>query len=134
MGHPTSPRSGIHTWFLLPIPSHSSMVPWDPIKHPTNPWSELGLGLGARSGTAGISLGIPRHHGNNRTGWTKGTKHIPDLGLVGCPMGSQGTMENWTSQDILRQSRTTLKIAGKWHQNIYAQFESSFLCQRFDKL
>ena len=30
-----------------------------------------------------------------RTGWTRGTKHIPDLGLVGYPMGSQGTMGQW---------------------------------------
>ena len=28
-------------------------------------------------------------------GWTRGTKHIPNLGLVGCPMGSQGTMGQW---------------------------------------
>ena len=58
MGHPTSPRSGIHTWSLLSILSHSSMVPWDPMEHPTSPWSGLGLGVG----------------------------------LLGYPMGSQGTM------------------------------------------
>ena len=28
-------------------------------------------------------------------GWTRGTKHIPDLELVGYSMGSKGTMGQW---------------------------------------
>ena len=67
IGHPTSPRSGIHTWSLLSIPSHSSMVPWDPMEHTTSLWARARARVRARSGTAGISHGIPRHHGT--IGW-----------------------------------------------------------------
>ena len=72
-----------------------------------------------RPGTAGLSHGIPSYHGtigrdgrdsilqtwdcwvipwdpklpwDYRTGWTRGTKHTPNLGLLGCPVGSQGTI------------------------------------------
>ena len=66
------------------------MVPWNPMEHPTSPWSGLGLGVGR--------LDIPwypKAPWDYRTGWTRGTKHIPDLVLVGYPMGSHGTMGQW---------------------------------------
>ena len=50
MGHPTS------YWSLLSIPSHSSMVPWDPMEHPISPWSGTGLGLGHVRARAGARV------------------------------------------------------------------------------
>ena len=86
------------------------------MEHPTSPWSGLGLGLGlgarvrarvrARAGTSGTSYDIPRW---TKMGWTRETKGIPDLGLVGCLMGSQ---------DILRQSRTTLILLSRMRSHI----------------
>ena len=67
------------------------------MEHTTSPWSGLGLGLRlglrARAGTGGTSYEIPRYR--ERMGW----EDIPDLGLVGCLMGSQDIL--WQSQTIL---------------------------------
>ena len=59
------------------------------MEHPTSPWS--GLGLGLEQGL-GLGLGLvgrpmdPKVPWDYRMGWIRGTKHIPDLGLVGCTM------------------------------------------------
>ena len=72
------------------------MVPWDPMEHPTSPWSGTGLGLGlglglvrAGTGTGGTFHEILRYR---ETMGLDGQERPSILGLVGCPMGFQGTM------------------------------------------
>ena len=61
---PISHRSGIYTWSLLSIPSHSLTVPWDLIGCPTSPSPSPNPSPSPDQGLVGCSMGILRYHGS----------------------------------------------------------------------
>ena len=78
--------------------SQVTVIQWDGMDKRDQAFPDLG----GRDGLEGLSIfqtwdcwdipWDPKAPWDYRTGWTRGTKHTPDLGLLRYPMGFQGTI------------------------------------------